>query len=116
MKNLLEKSIQLLGWHGGTIHQVLESVKEMDITSRNKFIKQLRDFAAKSNETDIFYNFVENYLKKNKGKTSFKIMLTDFPQRLKISLVTTGTGIELNDDLILFLESNVQFDYQVTTI
>ena len=60
--------------------------------------------------------FVENYLKKNKGKTSFKIMLTDFPQRLKISLVTTGTGIELNDDLILFLESNVQFDYQVTTI
>ena len=43
-------------------------------------------------------------------------MLTDFPQRLKISLVTTGTGIELNDDLILFLESNVQFDYQVTTI
>ena len=63
MKTLLEKSISILGWQGGTIHQVLESVKEMDITSRNKFIKQLRDFAAKSNETDIFYNFVENYLK-----------------------------------------------------
>jgi DNA polymerase-3 subunit alpha len=50
--------------------------------------------------------FVENNLKKNKGKTSFKIMLTDSRQRLKINLVTTGTGIELNDDLILYLESN----------
>ncbi|HNA95793.1 MAG TPA: DNA polymerase III subunit alpha [Chitinophagaceae bacterium] len=60
--------------------------------------------------------FVENNIKKNKGKTNFKIMLTDSRQRLKINLVTTGTGIELNDDLILYLESNVQFDYQVTTI
>ena len=62
MKNLLEKSIQLLGWHGGTIHQVLETVKAMGEKDKNRFISQLRDFAASSNEKDIFYNFTQNYL------------------------------------------------------
>ncbi len=63
MKTLLEKSISILGWQGGTIHQVLETVKAMGEKDKNRFISQLRDFAASSNETDIFYNFVENYLK-----------------------------------------------------
>ena len=63
MKTLLEKSVSLLGWQGGTIHQVLETVKAMDEKGKNRFMKQLRDFSASSKETDIFYNFTENYLK-----------------------------------------------------
>ena len=67
MKNnhitLISHACKLLGWQGGTIHQVLSEAKNMTPIKRKNFIAAMRDFAAKSNEKDIFYDFLRVYYK-----------------------------------------------------
>jgi len=58
--------------------------------------------------------FLSDNLKKYPGKSSLRIIVTEPKEALKASLVTMDSGIEMNDDLIHFLQERPEIDVQVT--
>jgi len=77
--------------------------KQLNIESHPQFIN-----------ADII-SFLERNLKQFPGSTTLKISLTEQSSNMKISLVGAGKGIEMNDDLIDFLEKKPELDVQVLT-
>jgi DNA polymerase-3 subunit alpha len=59
--------------------------------------------------------FVEKNLKNFPGQTGLKFIVNEPKKDLKISLVTTGKGFEMNEELISFLENKPELDVQVLT-
>jgi DNA polymerase-3 subunit alpha len=49
--------------------------------------------------------FFEKNLKKNPGKTTFKLILNDLHKKMKINLIATSYGIEMNPELVQYLET-----------
>ena len=47
--------------------------------------------------------FVEKNLRNFPGNTTLKFIVNEPTKELKISLVTTNSGLEMNDELIHFL-------------
>ncbi|MCW3120135.1 MAG: polymerase subunit alpha [Chitinophagaceae bacterium] len=60
-------------------------------------------------------SFLERNLKQFPGNTLLKISLTEQSSNMKISLVGAGKGVEMNDELIDFLENKPELDVQVMT-
>jgi DNA polymerase-3 subunit alpha len=49
--------------------------------------------------------FFEKNIKRNPGKTAFKLILNDVHKKMKVNLIATSYGIELNPELVQFLET-----------
>jgi DNA polymerase-3 subunit alpha len=60
-------------------------------------------------------HFVEKNLKNFPGQATLKFVVSESKKDLKISLVTSGRGFEMNEELINFLENRPEFDVQVLT-
>ncbi len=60
--------------------------------------------------------FLENNFKKNPGKSSLRFIVSEPKTSLKANLVTMDSGIEINDDLIHFLEDKPEIEVQVTAM
>ncbi|MBS1576363.1 MAG: hypothetical protein JST09_13750 [Bacteroidetes bacterium] len=54
-------------------------------------------------------------MKKFPGGTQLKFILAEQGNNLKISLVAAGKGVEMNDELVEFLESKTELEVQVMT-
>jgi DNA polymerase-3 subunit alpha len=59
-------------------------------------------------------NFLEENIKKYPGKSSLKVIVSEPKDNLKASFVTFNTGLEMNDDLINFLQGKPEIEVQVT--
>jgi len=60
-------------------------------------------------------SFVERNMKAFPGKSTLRFTLTEPKNKMKISLVTMSGGIEMNEEMIQFLEKSPELDVQVTT-
>lgn len=60
--------------------------------------------------------FVEENVKAHPGNSTLKFTLTEPKNRMKISLVSTNAGFEMNEEMIRFLEKNPELEVQVQTI
>jgi DNA polymerase-3 subunit alpha len=59
--------------------------------------------------------FVEKNLRNFPGNTTLKFIVNEPTKELKISLVTTNSGLEMNDELIHFFEDKPELEIQVVT-
>lgn len=59
--------------------------------------------------------FVEKNLKHHPGQAALRFILTEPRNNMRISLVTSGKGFEMNDDMIHFLEEKPELEIQVLT-
>ena len=64
---------------------------------------------------EIVYFLSEN-MKKHPGKSSLRVIVSEPKEKLKANLVTLDNGLEVNNDLIHFLEDKPEIDVQVTLI
>ena len=60
--------------------------------------------------------FVEKNVKSHRGSSTLKFVLTEPKNKMRISLVTTGNGFEMNEEMIQFLEKSPELEVQVQTI
>ena len=60
--------------------------------------------------------FVEKNLKSNRGSSTLKFVLTEPKNKMRISLVSTGNGFEMNEEMIQFLEKSPELEVQVQTV
>ncbi|MET0394907.1 MAG: DNA polymerase III subunit alpha [Chitinophagaceae bacterium] len=60
--------------------------------------------------------FVEKNLKHYPGPSTLRFVLKEPRNNMKISLVTSGKGIEMNEELIHFLEEKPELDVQVELV
>jgi DNA polymerase III subunit alpha len=61
-------------------------------------------------------SFVEKNVKNFPGSATLKFVLTEPKNRMRISLVTTNNGFELNEEMIQFLEKSPELEVQVQTV
>jgi DNA polymerase-3 subunit alpha len=61
-------------------------------------------------------HFIENNIRAHPGKSSLKFILTEPRNKMKISLVNLGSGFEMNEDFIRFLEEKPELEVQVMTV
>ena len=59
--------------------------------------------------------FVEKNMKANRGEATLKFVLHEPKNKMKISLVTSGIGFQMNEEMIEFLEKSPEFEVQVQT-
>jgi DNA polymerase-3 subunit alpha len=59
--------------------------------------------------------FVEKNLKNFPGQASFRFIVTEPRNRLRVSLVNGNSGFEMNEEMIRFLESKPELEVQVVT-
>lgn len=60
-------------------------------------------------------SFLEQNIRKNPGRTGLRFQLTEPRNKLKISLVSAHSGLEMNEELIRFLEEKPELEVQVVT-
>ncbi len=60
-------------------------------------------------------NFLDNNIKNNPGNTSLKFNITDTIANNKISLTTLERGFTMNDEMVVFLNSNKNIELTVLT-
>ena len=81
---------------------------------KRQFTKQLQleiDARMIQHETVLF---LENNFKKNPGKSSLRIVVSEPKSSLKANLVTLDNGFEMNNDLIQFLETRPEIEVQIS--
>ncbi len=61
-------------------------------------------------------SFLEKNIKNFQGKSTLKFTLNEPKNKMKISLVTMGSGFEMNEELIHFLEERPELEVQVITV
>jgi DNA polymerase-3 subunit alpha len=59
-------------------------------------------------------DFLEENIRKYPGKSSLRVIVSEPKDNLKASFVTFNTGLEMNDDLINFLQGKPEIEVQVT--
>ncbi|MGZ3917371.1 MAG: DNA polymerase III subunit alpha [Flavisolibacter sp.] len=59
-------------------------------------------------------DFLEENIKKYPGKSSLRVIVSEPKTNWKASLVTLNTGVEMNNDLISFLQNKPEIEVQVT--
>jgi DNA polymerase-3 subunit alpha len=84
-------------------------------TLKRSLTKQLNIEAAPQTINPEMINFLEKNLKKFPGGTTLKIILAEQSTNMKISLVGAGKGVEMNDELVEFLEGKPELEVQVVT-
>ncbi|MCX8020402.1 MAG: hypothetical protein N2747_07920, partial [Chitinophagaceae bacterium] len=65
--------------------------------------------------TDELISFFEDYMKKNPGKSLFKFIISDEINKWKAQLISAKNGIDVNEELIGFLEKRSELEVQVIT-
>jgi len=60
--------------------------------------------------------FFEKNLKRHPGKTAFKLILNDVHKKLKVNLIATSYGIEVNPELVRFLENTPGIGMMVQSV
>jgi DNA polymerase III subunit alpha len=84
-------------------------------TMKRSMTKQIHIEAHPQAISAAMVNFVEKNVKSFPGSATLKFILTEPKNRMKISLVTTSNGFELNEEMIQFLEKSPELEVQVTT-
>jgi len=84
-------------------------------TVKRNLTRQLNIEAAPQDLSEDMVVFLEKNMKKFPGGTNLRIILADKGTNMRISLVGTGRGIEMNDELIEFLQNKPEVDVQVMT-
>ena len=85
-------------------------------TMKRNMTKTITIEAHPKNISKEVLSFVEKNLKKFPGITTLKFTLTEPKNRMKINLVTTNNGFEMNDEMIQFLEKSPELEVQVQTV
>ncbi len=60
--------------------------------------------------------FLDQNMKKFPGKSGLKIVVSEPKNQLKASFMTMDSGLEINNDLIHYLENKPEIDVQVTVV
>lgn len=84
-------------------------------TMKRNMTKTITIEAHPQDITPEMLAFVENNMKSNQGEATLKFVLSEPKNKMKISLVTSGTGFLMNEEMIEFLEKSPEFDVQVQT-
>jgi DNA polymerase III subunit alpha len=80
---------------------------------KKQLTKQLQfEVDVRNLETEMV-DFFEKNMKQNPGKATLKFLVSEPKEKLSANLVTIDKGIEMNRDLIEFLESKPEIDVQV---
>ena len=66
--------------------------------------------------TPEFIDFIDKNVKANPGKTTIKFNITEPREKLKMSLYTLEKGFTMNDEMVGWLEENVDVDVSVVTV
>ncbi|MGB3154077.1 MAG: OB-fold nucleic acid binding domain-containing protein, partial [Chitinophagaceae bacterium] len=85
-------------------------------TMKRNMTKQITIEAHPQDINPEMISFVEKNVKNFPGNSTLKFTLTEPKNRMKISLLTTNKGFEMNEEMILFLEKSPELDVQVQTI
>ena len=85
-------------------------------TLKKNMTRQVTVEAHPKDLTPEMVQFMEQNMRQHPGKTTFRFTLSEPRNKMKISLVTMGGGIEMNEELILFLEERPELEVQVQTV
>jgi DNA polymerase III subunit alpha len=80
---------------------------------KKQLTKQLHLELDVRNLEPEFISFMENNIKSFPGKSSLRVIVMEPKNSLKANLVTMDTGIEMNDDLVSFLENRPEIEVKV---
>ncbi|HYH14783.1 MAG TPA: DNA polymerase III subunit alpha, partial [Flavisolibacter sp.] len=83
---------------------------------KRQLTKQLSLELDVRNVQKEFIDFLDENLKKHPGSASLKIVINEPKESLKAGFMTFGTGLEMNDDLIQYLNNKPEIDVQVTAV
>jgi DNA polymerase-3 subunit alpha len=61
-------------------------------------------------------DFLDNNIKANPGKSGLKIVISEPKTNLKANFISLDKGIEMNNDLISFLENKPEIDVKITAV
>jgi DNA polymerase III subunit alpha len=84
-------------------------------TVKRNLTRQLNIETSPQHLSEETVSFLEKNLKKFPGGTNLRIILAEQNSNMRISLVGAGRGVEMNDELIEFLQNNAELDVQVVT-
>jgi DNA polymerase-3 subunit alpha len=106
---------------GGFKQRYNKSEFEFKVTSislaenvKKQLTKQVQlDLDVRNIQPDII-DFLESNFKKYPGKSALKVVVSEPKSALKANLITMDSGIEMNADLIHFLENRPEIEIQVT--
>ena len=81
--------------------------------AKRQLTKQLMlEIDVRNVQRDIV-DFLDSNMKKFPGKSSLRLLVSEPKENLKANLVTIDTGLEMNNDLIEFLEEKPEIEVQV---
>ena len=81
---------------------------------KRQLTKQLQLEIDVRNVQDQMIDFLEENIKKNPGKSTLRIVVSEPKNNLKANLVTLDGGFEMNNALIDYLENKPEIEVQVT--
>jgi DNA polymerase-3 subunit alpha len=81
--------------------------------AKKQLTKQVQFEVDVRNLEKEMVDFFEKNMKQNPGKATLKFLVSEPKEKLSANLVTMDKGIEMNRDLIEFLESKPEIDVQV---
>lgn len=84
-------------------------------TMKRNMTKQITIDANPKDLSKEMVSFIEKNVKSFPGSATLRFNLTEPKNRMKISLVTSGSGFELNEEMIQFLETKPELEVQVQT-
>ena len=85
-------------------------------TIKKAFTKQIQLTLHAGSIQQTHVQFFRENMKKNPGKSRLKFIFIDQIEKLIVNMKTTERGIEMNDEMAEFLESNPLIEVQVDTI
>jgi DNA polymerase III subunit alpha len=84
-------------------------------TMKKSLTKQVNIEVHPENISKGMIDFVENNLKHHPGPAGLRFILSEPRNNMRISLVTSGKGFEMNEEMIHFLEEKPELEVQVLT-
>jgi len=84
-------------------------------TMKKHLTKQVNIEVHPQNISTAMIDFVEKNIRQFPGSATLKFILTEPRENLKISLVNGSNGLEMNEELIQFLEAKPELEVQVVT-
>jgi DNA polymerase-3 subunit alpha len=81
---------------------------------KRQFTRQLQLEIDVRNVAPDMIDFLENNLRTYPGKSSLRVIVSEPKEKLKASLVTLDTGLEMNDELVQFLQTRPEIEVLVT--
>jgi DNA polymerase-3 subunit alpha len=83
---------------------------------KRQMTKQLKLDLDVRNVQKETVEFLEENIRNHPGKSSLRIIVSEPKNNLKANLVTLDSGIEINNELIQFLDNRPEIDVQVTLV